>query len=221
LVVANGEENASGLETALAGTQDCLDSGRRNRGIDGSVSVPRREKRSPVFALIPGRGSNLLSAWIAGEDELNDDGFDRLAATHLAHHRNESGIRHSRVVLSPKHAPLRSPDSSLHIDQMTAETALSHQEQNSLAGTAFLGSGQNSREWKADHEPPQVLRRPHLPSCRLLAAKRHTSSRRFRDQSVLLVGHVAFNVPDGAAALHNSSFRSKLCLPDRAKEIDF
>src|SRR5437879_8758768 len=66
-----------------------------------------------------------------------------------------------------------------------------------------------------------MLRRPDLPSCRLLAAKHHTSRRRFRDQSVLLVGYVAFNVADGAAPLHNGSFRSELCLPDRAKEIDF
>src|SRR5262249_34849250 len=66
-----------------------------------------------------------------------------------------------------------------------------------------------------------MLRRPDLPSCRLLAAKHHTSRRRFRDQSVLLVGYVAFNVADGAAPLHNSSFRSELCQPDRAKEIDF
>ncbi len=76
-------------------------------------------------------------------------------------------------------------------------------------------------KWKPDHEPAGVLRRPDLPSCRLLAAKHHTSTRRFRDQSVLLVGYVAFNVADGAATLHNGSFRSELCLPDRAKEIDF
>jgi hypothetical protein len=70
------------------------------------VSVPRGEKPvSGVRALIAGRGSNLLSTSIAGEDELNDDGFGRLAATHLAHHRNESGIRRSRFVVSPKHAP--------------------------------------------------------------------------------------------------------------------
>src|SRR5216683_6714575 len=56
LVAPKGEENASWLETALAGTQDCPDSGRRNRGIDGLVSVPRREKRFPVFALIAGCG---------------------------------------------------------------------------------------------------------------------------------------------------------------------
>jgi hypothetical protein len=67
---------------------------------DGLVSVPRREKRG-VYALTAGCGSNLLSASIAGEDELHDDGFDQVAATHLAHHRNESGIRRSRFVLSP------------------------------------------------------------------------------------------------------------------------
>jgi len=60
-----------------------------------------RKTVSGVRALIAGYGSNLLSASIAGEDELNDDGFDRVAATHLAHHRNESGIRRSRFVLSP------------------------------------------------------------------------------------------------------------------------
>src|SRR5260370_8403976 len=74
---------------------------------------------------------------------------------------------------------------------------------------------------KHEQEPPQMLRRPDLPHCTLLAAKHHTSRRRFRDQSVLLVGYVAFNVADGAAPLHNRSFRSELCLPDRAKEIDF
>src|SRR5215471_19680149 len=80
----------------------------------------------------------------------------------------------------------------------------------------------NSRgEWNPNHEPAQMLHRPDLPSCRLLAAKHHTSRRRFRDQSVLLVGYVAFNVADGAAPLHDGSFRSELCLPDRAKEIDF
>src|SRR5215831_6142036 len=62
----NCEENASWRETALAGTYDCSDSGRRNRGIDGLVSVPRRGERG---------GSNPLSTSIAGEDELNDDGF--------------------------------------------------------------------------------------------------------------------------------------------------
>jgi len=66
-----------------------------------------------------------------------------------------------------------------------------------------------------------MLRRQDLPSCRLLAAKHHTSRRRFRDQSVLLVGYVAFNVADSAAPLHNGSFGLELCLPDRAKEIDF
>ena len=84
--------------------------------------------------------------------ELNDDRFDRLAATHLAHHRNGSGIRRSRFALSPKHAPPRSPGSFLHVDQMTAETVRSHQEQNSFVGTAFLGSGNNRGEWKPDHE---------------------------------------------------------------------
>jgi len=57
-------------------------------------------------ALVAGRGSNLPCTSIAGEDELNDDGFDRLAATPVAHHRNEGGIRGSRFVLSPKHRRL-------------------------------------------------------------------------------------------------------------------
>ena len=66
-----------------------------------------------------------------------------------------------------------------------------------------------------------MIRRPDLPSCRLLAAKHHTSRRCFRDQSVLVVGNVALNVADRAATLNNGSYRSELCLPDRAKEIDF
>src|SRR5215470_16023458 len=66
-----------------------------------------------------------------------------------------------------------------------------------------------------------MIRRPDLPSCRLLAAKHHTSRRCFRDESVLLVDYVAFNVADGAATLYNGSFRSELCLPDRAEEINF
>src|SRR5215470_8023866 len=44
------EENASWRETALAGTHDCSDSGRCNRGIDGLLSVPRREERFPALA---------------------------------------------------------------------------------------------------------------------------------------------------------------------------
>src|SRR5215470_7524823 len=82
-------------------------------------------------------------------------------------------------------------------------------------GPAVEGCG------KPDHEQAQMIRRPDLPSCRLLAAKYHTSRRRFRDQSVLLVGYVAFDVADGAATLYNGSFRSELCLPDWAKEINF
>jgi len=50
LVGAKGDENASWQETALAGTQDCSDSVRRNLGIDGLVSVSRRGTRFPVFA---------------------------------------------------------------------------------------------------------------------------------------------------------------------------
>src|SRR5262249_46472162 len=145
------EENASWWETALAGTHDCSDSGRRNRGIDGLVSVPRRGERG---------GSNPLSTSIAGEDELNDDGFRPLAATHLAHHRNESGIRRSRFVL------------------------------RLLA--AFCGD-RIPRFWPTVEGSGNLItnkriRRPDLPSCRLLAAKHHTSRRCFRDQSVLFVG---------------------------------
>src|SRR3989441_9936949 len=89
-----------------------------------------------------------------------------------------------------------------------------------LVRTAFMVRAKTRGEWKPDHEAPQMLRRPDLSSCRLLAAKHHTSRRRFRDQSVLLVGYVAFNVADGAAPLHNGAFRCALCLPDRAREID-
>src|SRR5260370_37531465 len=46
----NGEDNTSWPETALAATQHCSDSGRRDGQIDGLVSVPRREQRCPVFA---------------------------------------------------------------------------------------------------------------------------------------------------------------------------
>src|SRR6266436_3023441 len=51
LVAPKGDENASWLETALAGTQDCSDSVRRNQGIDGLVSVSRRGTRFPVFEI--------------------------------------------------------------------------------------------------------------------------------------------------------------------------
>src|SRR6266849_6851246 len=104
---------------------------------------------------------------------------------------------------------------------MTAETVRSHQEQKQFCGDGVPRFGTNRGEWKPDYEPPLMLRRQDLPSCRLRAAKHHTSRRRFRDQSVLLVGYVAFNVADSAAPLHNGSFRFELCLPDRAKEIDF
>jgi hypothetical protein len=99
LVAPKGHENASWLETAvaaLAGTQDCSDSVRRNQGIDGLVSISRLGTRFPAFApLIAGCGSNPLSASIAGEDELNDNNFGRLDATHLAHLRSGCGIRRS------------------------------------------------------------------------------------------------------------------------------
>ena len=100
---------------------------------------------SGIRALITGCGSNLLGASIAGEDELNDDDFGRLAATHLAHRWNESGIRRSRFVLSPKHTPAPSPRSLLHVDQMTDETARSHQEQNSFVGPHSQVRGQQLR----------------------------------------------------------------------------
>jgi hypothetical protein len=55
----------------------------------------------------------------------------------------------------------------------------------------------------------------------LLAAKNHTRGSRFRDQSVLLVGDSALDVADRVVPPHDGSFRFELCLPDRAKEIDF
>src|SRR6266849_1214062 len=60
-----------------------------------------------------------------------------------------------------------------------------------------------------------------LSSRGLLAAKRHTSGSRFRDQSVLLVGYGALDVADRVAPPHDRSFRLELRLPHRAKEIDF
>jgi hypothetical protein len=49
---------------------------------------------SGVRALIAGCGSNLLSASIAGEDELNDDGFDRWLrhTSHTIGTRAEFGV---------------------------------------------------------------------------------------------------------------------------------
>src|SRR5260370_17716093 len=60
-----------------------------------------------------------------------------------------------------------------------------------------------------------------LPSFGLQATKCHTRGSRFRDQSVLLVGDSALDVADRVAPPHDRSFRFELCLPDRAKEIDF
>jgi hypothetical protein len=60
-----------------------------------------------------------------------------------------------------------------------------------------------------------------LPSFGLMDAKRQTRGSRFRDQSVLLVGDGALDVADRLAQPHDRSFRFELCLPDRAKEIDF
>src|SRR5271155_599005 len=57
--------------------------------------------------------------------------------------------------------------------------------------------------------------------CGLLVAKNHASGSRFRDQSVLLVGDGALDIADQVAPPHDRSFRLELCLPDRAKEIDF
>src|SRR6202035_5495375 len=54
-----------------------------------------------------------------------------------------------------------------------------------------------------------------------MAAKCHTGGSRFRDQSVLLVGDGALDVADRVAPPHDRPFRFELCLPDRAKEIDF
>jgi len=146
LVGAKGDENASWQETALAGTQDCSDSVRRNLGIDGLVSVSRRGTRFPVFAPWSPVAALILSAH-RSQAKMNSTtttsaGWLRFASTHL---RNGSGIRRSWFVLSAKHAPPRSPGSFLHVDQMTAETVRSHQEQNSFVGTAFLGSGHKSR----------------------------------------------------------------------------
>src|ERR1700720_3997172 len=59
------------------------------------------------------------------------------------------------------------------------------------------------------------------PSCGLLAAKDHASRSRFRDQSALLVAYGALYIADYATPPHDYSFRSELCLPDRAEEIDF
>src|SRR5262249_726452 len=83
-----------------------------------------RRTVSGARALITRSGSNPLSTSLAGEDELNNDGFGRLAATHLAYPRNESRIRRSRFTLIPKHAPTLPPR---------------------FVGTAFLGWGQQSR----------------------------------------------------------------------------
>src|SRR6266576_1558200 len=63
--------------------------------------------------------------------------------------------------------------------------------------------------------------RKKLPSLGLLAPKCHTRGSRFRDQSVLLVGDDALDVADRVAPPHHRSFRFELCLPNRAKEIDF
>ena len=64
-------------------------------------------------------------------------------------------------------------------------------------------------------------RRVELPSRGLLAAKHHARGRCFRDQSLLLVGYSALHITNRAAPLHDGSFRSESCLPDRTKEIDF
>src|SRR5277367_4191886 len=60
-----------------------------------------------------------------------------------------------------------------------------------------------------------------LPSRGLLAAKYLASGRCSRNQSVLLVGYGAFDIAYVPAALHDGSFRFELCVPNRAKEIDF
>src|SRR6266478_3945019 len=60
-----------------------------------------------------------------------------------------------------------------------------------------------------------------LPSPSLLAAKHHARGRCFRYQSVLLVGYGALQIAHRLAPLHDGSFRSESCLPDRAKEVYF
>src|SRR5215831_14291079 len=144
LTAPKGVENASWLETGLVGISYCSDSVRAIRELTVWFRFRDENTVSGIRALIADRGSNPLSASIAGEDELNDDNFGRLAGTHLAHLRNGSAIRRSSFVLSATHAPPRSPGSFLHIDQMTAETVRSHQGKQ-LGGAAFLGSGQQSR----------------------------------------------------------------------------
>jgi hypothetical protein len=59
------------------------------------------------------------------------------------------------------------------------------------------------------------------PSCGLLVAKNHASGSGLRDQPVLLVGDGALDVANQVTPPHDRSFCFELCLPDRAKEIDF
>src|SRR5215469_2464126 len=59
-----------------------------------------------------------------------------------------------------------------------------------------------------------------LPSGRFLTSEHHAGGVCLCNQSILLIGNVAFHVADAAAPLHHRPLRFELCLPDRAKEID-
>ena len=146
MIVANGDgecflaDNSFSRDSRLFGLRP-PQSGNRRFGFGSDT----RRTVSGAHALIAGRGSNPLSTSVAGEDELNDDGFGRLAPRHLAYPRNESGIRRSRFVLSPKMRPLFA----------------------AFCGTAFLGSGQQSRESrKPDHELDTPTRSTFLQTSR-------------------------------------------------------
>src|SRR6202451_2586430 len=86
----------------------------------------------------------------------------------------------------------------------------------SLISTIYPGKGSSTQS---------VVRllvvQKELPSCRRSVAKNHAGGTRFRDQSVLLVGYGALHIADRVAPPHDRPFRFELCLPDRAKEIDF
>ena len=112
-----------------------------------------RKTISGARPLIAGRGSNPLSTPSAGEDELNDDGVDRLAATHLAHHRNESGIRRSRFVLSPTHAPtLRRVAFYRRSDDGRDRSVASRTKWFCGDGDPRFASTSRG-QWEPDHEP--------------------------------------------------------------------
>src|ERR1700678_1590093 len=109
---------------------------------------------------------------------------------------------------------------------MNDETDRTQEKLNKFAGQVRIKSGESLRANLRDLFSEQSVRHPRsnvrrLPSCGLLAAKHHTGGRRFRDQSVFLVGNGALEVADGLAPPHDRPFSSELCLPDWAKEIDF